>query len=766
MIKNWIYKDYKKDVQTLERMYRQFLEGEIFESEFKNFRLVNGIYGQRQKEFFMVRIKVPAGVLTAEQLKKISVLADKYSNGVVHFTTRQDAQLHWVDIKNVPQLIEEINAIGLTTKDACGNTLRNITATFLSGVCPYEPFEVQRVAQKLTELYLGKFENLPRKFKISFSCCEHHSYLIPFNDIGLIPRLREGKPGFSVFIGGGLGDRPKQAVKFTEFLPLEHLTPFVSSILQLFDEMGDRENRRHNRLKFLIQKTGKEKFLRILEDRFRQNLERIGLFECDVPVEQPLPAENPVPDSDKPQYSLWLKTNVIPQKQKGMFTVLVKLPLGNIPSGKLRKLSDIAQEFMLPIKATYDQNIALLNVHIETLYSLYKALEETKLADFGASTYLDITACPGSETCSLGITSSRDLARVIMEKLPKGKKEVEKLKDITIKVSGCPNGCAHHHVASIGLHGIAMKVNGNLIPAYVLHLGGNGNLPQPRIGHTGIKIPARNVPDAVVYLLKYYLENSTDGESFNSFVDRVGVETLNKLVEKFQKLYREKEEYSIDWGSDKKFSLEDIGTGECAGIIADRVEQALREGERLLKQAKTHIQKGYPEDAVPHIEKAVDIIASGLLIPFGVKATGQQAREKFIEHIIGRKLVDEGFIPLLTEKIGDIKYLLETGEEFYNASKKAYLKLKRETEEKKSAGKEADKSRKEFLDLRGVECPFNYVKAKYKLREMETGGILVITLDGGESIRSVPQSLRDDGHEIIDIQEEKDGSYVVVVRKR
>ncbi len=763
MIKNGLYRDYLKDIQEFNRLYAEYLKGEAFESDFKNFRLTNGIYGQRQKDFHMVRIKIPAGVLTPAQIYTIADIGDRYSNGVAHITTRQDIQFHWIKLEDVPEIIKTVNEAGLTTKDACGNTLRNITASYLSGVCPEEVIEVERIAVKLTEMLIGKYENLPRKFKIGFSCCEKHSFLIPFNDVGFIPVLRNNKVGFKVYIGGGLGDRPKYAFEYTDFLPIEQLLLFVQSVMDVFDQYGDRKNRRHNRLKFLIEKLGKEKFLSLLEEQINKNSKDFTPFQCDAPIYQPSQIVTDLPVSSDHHQNLWLKTNVVPQKQENLFTAVVKLKLGNITTGKLRSIGDIAEKFSLTVKTTPDQNIALLNIHRDILDKVYSHLKEVSLADFGASTYLDITACPGSETCSLGITSSRDLARAIQERLPTDSNSVEKLKNVTIKVSGCPNSCAHHHVASIGLHGIAMKVEDRLIPAYVIHLGGNGSLTKQKIGYTGIKIPAKNVPDAVIYLLETYIKESRENESFEDFVERTGIQELNRRLERFKEFYK-KEPYTHDWGSDKEFSLEDIGKGECAGIIADRVEEALKEGERLIKQAETHINKGYIEDSIPHIEKAVDIISEGLLIPFGIKASGKDAREKFIEEIIGRNLVDRKFVSLLSGNISSIAEMLESSKQFYQQSKNAYLKLRKQTEEKKEE-ESGEKARKEVLDLRGVECPFNYVKAKYKLREMDTGSILVILIDGEESIRSVPQSLKDDGHEIIDIQEEKD-NYVVVVRKR
>ncbi|WP_457623623.1 sulfurtransferase TusA family protein [Persephonella sp.] len=764
MIKNGLYRDYLKDIQRFNELYDQFQKGEAFESDFKSFRLNNGIYGQRQQEFHMVRIKIPAGVLTPDQIREIANIGDQFSNGVAHITTRQDIQYHWIKLEDVPEIIKRINEIGLTTKDACGNTLRNITASYLSGVCPNEPFDVQKVAVKITENFLGKFEDLPRKFKIGFACCKEHSFLIPFNDIGLIPKINNGTPGFEVYIGGGLGDRPKYAHRYSDFLPLNELNLLLTAVMDLFNKHGDRKNKRHNRLKFLIEKIGFETFLKLLSEHIEKLKGIEEEFNCEITIREPEKINYKVPKTEDEGFNFWAESNLIPQRQENTYTAVIKLNLGNITTGKLRSIADISEKYSLTIKATHDQNIALLNIPEDILDTVYTELKLNSLDTPGSSSYLDITACPGSETCSLGITAARELSRAIYEKLPKDPETFRKLKHITIKVSGCPNSCAHHHVSSIGFHGIAMKIDDTLIPAYVLHLAGSGDVENPKIGHTILKIPAKNVPDVVEYLINLYLREG-DGQRFEEFIEDYGIENLKKELEVFQK-FSEGIEYNKDWGSDKEFSLEDLGTGECAGIIADKVETALKEGERLLKQAETHIQRGFKEDAEPHIKKAIEVIASGLLIPFGVKAEGKDAIDRFIEHIIGRKLMDEKYIYLITEDHLDVENYLKQSLEFYNDAKKTYLKLRRDTEQKKKEDKKEETARKEFLDLRGVECPFNYVKAKMKLKEMDTGSILIITIDGEESIRSVPQSIRDDGHEVIDIQEEGDNVYTVVVRKR
>jgi sulfite reductase (ferredoxin) len=754
---------YKEDIRKFIEMYEAYKEGKVFESDFKNFRLTNGIYGQRQPGFQMVRIKIPAGILSYEQIREIANIGDEFSNGVAHITTRQDIQYHWVDIENVPEIMERINKVGLTTKDACGNAVRNVTTSYLAGVCLYEPFDVLSVSIQVAKNILGLFEDLPRKFKIAFSCCEKHSYLILFNDIGIVPNIRNGKVGFDVYLGGGLGDRPKLAYKYPEFVEITQLPALIESVLTVFNKYGDRKNKRRNRMKFLIENLGFDKFMDYVNEELKIIKPR---FELKTEVyKNENYTENTLPYTEDKDINLWLFTNVIPQKQEELYTALLKIHLGNITTGNLRYVADIAEKYSLTVKLTQDQNIALLNVKKADLINLYEDLKEKELSSFGANTYLDITACPGTETCALGITSSRDLARSIHETLPKDKVSLEKLKGVTIKVSGCPNSCAQHHVASIGFHGVAEKIGDKLIPSYFLHIGGKGNLDNAKIGESIIKIPAKNVPDVVNFLLDKYLSES-NGESFEQFYEKFSKDQLRSLLERFREFYKEDVEYNKDFGSNKEFSLEDLGVGECAGIIADKVEQNLKEAERILNQAYTHINKGHPEDSLVHIKKAIDLIVSGLLIPFGVKAEGKEAIEKFIENIIGRKLIKEDYVEMLTniENVKDIKLLYNTVKDFYEDAKYAYLQLRRKTEEKRKK-EEKEEKRKEVLNLKGVECPFNYVQAKMKIKEMPVGGVLVITIDKQENAVSVANSLKDDGHEIVDFYEE-DGEYVIIVRKR
>jgi len=768
-----IYKEYLRDIQEFEEKLELFKKGEIFESDFKNFRLKHGIYGQRQKGYQMVRVKIPAGIMTPHQMTVLADIADNYSNGVLHITTRQDIQFHWVKLEDVPDIMRKINEVGLTTKEACGNTVRNITTSYLSGICPFELFDVDNIALELTKLILvnPEFEDLPRKFKISFSCCKKHSYLIPFHDIGFIPTKKENNFGFEVYIGGGLGDLPKEAYKLTDYLPIEDLRIIVEVVLKIFNEYGDRKNKRHNRLKFLIEKLGIEEVKKLINEYYIKYKDKIEKFDINIESNniesiQSLEVINEIIDITDEEYYLWCKTNLISQRQKDYFLANLRIPLGNITSQKFRNLANLIEKYSLKVKNTQEQNIAIYNIHKNKVRDIYLHLKHIGLSNVGSSTIIDITSCPGSETCGLGITNSRALAIEIEKLLPKNEIILDELSSVKIKISGCPNSCAHHHVAPIGLHGVAQKVGDKLIPFYVIHLGGNAEIESTKIGKKIIKIPAKNVPLAIKNLIDFYLENKFYKENFNDFIDRIGIEKIKKLIEKFSLLYNEGIDYAKDWGSEKEFSLEDIGVGECAGIIADRVEALLKEAERIINQAKTHLEKGIKEDSKVHIEKAAELICEALLIPFGIKAEGVNAKDKFIEHIIGRKLINEKFSYFLDSSFNNVEESIKDIEEFYANCRAVYLNLRKESEEKYNGDKNfIEKSRKEILDLRGVECPFNYVQAKMKLREMEVGSILTLIIDGSEALKSVPQSLKDDGHEIIDIQEEK-GEYIIVVRKR
>ena len=729
---------YKEDIEYIKDLINRYISGEISEQEFKKERLKNGIYGQRQKGFYMVRVKIPGGNINSYQIRALSDIADRYSNGVLHVTTRQDIQYHWVKLNDVPEVLEAINSCGLTTKEACGDTVRNVTCCYLSGICPMEVIDVSSCARYVAEELLGKFNSLPRKFKITFSGCSIDCAYAKFNDLGFIGVSEGNKYGFKVYVGGGQGDTPRLGNVLLEFAEPEEICSIIKIVLEIFDEHGERKNKRRNRLKFLIEKMGFERFKEMFLSRYYGRRERVQ--DLNISFYEP-----------KEEMCLG---SIIKQRQEDLYAVNIYLKHGNITSSQFRELSYILEEYNLKSRLTQDQNILVYNIPNNLLKEIGDAFKSKGFNINNALGIKDIVCCPGSETCSLGITSSRGLAEAIVEKLESlnGKLKGNLPR---IKISGCPNSCGHHHIADIGLHGVAKKINGKLAPHYVFHLGGTPF----KIANKSLKIPAKNVPKAVEEIIEFFIENRAEGENFWEFVERVGDEKLKKILSKHQAL-EEGIEYYKDFGSDKEFSLEEVGVGECMGIVADMVELSLEEAKRQISQAKAHINKGFDEDSFVHLREAIYRACEGLLVPFGIKAREEQAVDKFIEHVIGRRYVDERFINTLKKVTPSVEEI----EEFVCACERAYRTLQRQTEEKKSKGIK-DKARKEVLDLRKEECPYNFIIAKKKLESMEVGSILVLLLADEYSVRSVSASMRDHGHEVIDIDQDN-GYYTLTVRRR
>ncbi len=729
---------YKEDVEYIRNLINGYIEGNISEQEFKRERLKNGIYGQRQRDFYMIRVKIPGGNLSCEQIRILSDIADKFSNGILHITTRQDIQYHWVKLKDIPKVVEAINTCGLTTKEACGDTVRNVTSCSLSGICPMEIINVSECSRYVAEKFIGVYNTLPRKFKITFSGCSMDCAYAKFNDLGFIAVKQEDKYGFKVYVGGGQGDTPRIGNVLLEFVEPSQVCAVISTVLNIFDELGDRKNKRRNRLKFLIEKLGFDRFREIFEEKYKKSKEWV---------------QDITPSFYDYQENVCLK-GIIKQRGGNFFALNIFIKHGNITSSQFKQVSSIAEDYNLGVRLTQDQNILLYNIGERYIKEVQELLKLSGLNINDALTVRDVVCCPGSETCSLGITSSRGLADAILSYIDSvnGKLGVNLPR---IKISGCPNSCGHHHVTDIGLHGVAKKIEGKLAPHYVFHFGGT----PLKIGRKSLKVPAKNVPEAVGSIIDFYITNRNEGEDFSEFVERVGEEKLRVIIEKQQEL-KEGVEYYKDFGSDKEFSLEEVGVGECMGIVADMVELSLDEARRQIKQAKAHIEKGFEEDSYIHLKEAIYRACEGLLVPFGIKAKEEQSIDKFIEHVIGRRYVEEKFINVIKKENPAV---IEV-ENFINECEKAYKELQRQTKEKISRGIK-DKARKEILDLRKEECPYNFIIAKKKIETMDVGSILVLLLGDEQSLRSVSASMRDHGHEVIDVDQE-DNYYTLTVRRR
>ena len=560
----------------------------------------------------MQRIKIPGGGLNAEQLETLADLAEEYSDGIAHVTTRQDFQLHYVHIGDTPSLMRRLAAANITTREACGNSVRNVTACPYAGVCPDETFDVTPYSRALSKFLLGHpdCQNFGRKFKPSFSgCAQHACGLASMHDLGMtaVTRVENGKEkrGFEVLVGGGLGAVPYKAKLFDSFVPVEELLPLAQSIARVFGARGEKKNRSRARIKFLIQDLGIEKFRElVLEERknlpydprwteFVQGAER---FE-----EKPLRPAGESPLLGSEAFTRWVKTNTRPQKQAGYAVVTITLPLGDITSNQLRALADIARRFTKEtLRTTVEQNIVLRWVSESDLLELHKALQAAGIGEPGAGSIIDITACPGTDTCKLGISSSRGLAAELRKRLGEKSFQLdESVENLHIKISGCFNSCGQHHVADLGFYGVSRKMAGYAVPHFQVVLGGEWEHNGASYGVPVIAIPSKNIPEVVSRLADRYAANRRNSESFKEFVARTGKVELKKMLEELARPPADVGDRSFfqDWGDPREYTLSDLGVGECAGEVVSSVEFDLAAAERELFEAQVALDGGQIEQA-------------------------------------------------------------------------------------------------------------------------------------------------------------------------
>ncbi len=576
----------------------------------------------------MQRIKIPAGGLNADQLETLAELAEEYSDGIAHVTTRQDFQLHYIHIEDTPSVMRRLAAAGITTREACGNSVRNVTACPYAGVCPDELFDVTPFARALSKFLLGHpdCQNFGRKFKPSFSGCGQHACgLASMHDLGLIAAQRnengERKIGFEMYVGGGLGAVPYQAKLFDAFIPPEELLPLAQAIARVFAKYGEKKNRSRARIKFLIQDWGIEKFREaVLEERknlppdprWTEYLESAGAFE-----ESPLKPAGKRPLLGSAEFQQWVETNVRPQKQEGYSVVTIALPLGDITANQLRDLADIARRFTKEtVRSTVEQNIVLRWISDSDLYELWQALQAARLADASAETILDIVTCPGTDTCKLGISSSRGLAAELRKRLAEKNFQFdEAVQDLHIKISGCFNSCGQHHVADLGFYGVSRKMAGYAVPHFQVVLGGEWGHNGGSYGMPVMAIPSKHIPEVVTRLVDRYSKGRKNGEAFKDFIKRMGKAELKNLLEDLSRAPADPADRSIftDWGDPREYSLEDMGVGECAGEVVSAADFDLAGAEREVFEAQVALEEGQADKAGKLAYQAMLRAARGLV---------------------------------------------------------------------------------------------------------------------------------------------------------
>lgn len=632
----------EREVDIFETQLDLKRQGKLEDNIFIETRLRRGVYGQRydNRQRFdgvktqilkypcgdlnkgpdtawdapgMQRIKIPYGGLTADQMDVLADLSEEYSDGVCHVTTRQDIQLHYVHIDDTIDLMRRLASVGITTREACGNSVRNVTACPLSGVCRDETFDVTPYARACADFLLGHpdTQDFGRKFKIAFSGCKHEACgLTNMHDLGGIAVTRvvdnEVKRGFELYVGGGLGAVPHQAKLFDEFLPVEELLPTAQAISRVFARLGEKMNRNRARIKFLVAKLGIEKFKRlVLEEREKLPVDTgwtAFLSDLNVHDEEPLLIENGtngVPNLEG--YDEWYRTNVYKQRQNGYAVVSITLPLGDISADQFHSLSDIARRFVNDtIRTNVEQNILLRWVRETDLPKLYAALEGIGLNESGSGTVVDVTACPGTDTCKLGIASSRGLAGELRTRLAgKTSRLDEAVENLRIKISGCFNACGQHHVADLGFYGISRRAGGYNVPHFQVVLGGQWSENAGSFGLAMVAVPSKRIPDVVSRITERYIHEREKNENFQQYVKRIGKMKVREMLDDLTQIPPHEVDSSLytDWGDTREFTTGDMGKGECAGEIVPLVQFELSGCEREAFEAQVYLDEGQYREA-------------------------------------------------------------------------------------------------------------------------------------------------------------------------
>jgi sulfite reductase (ferredoxin) len=603
----------EEETEIFANKVRLFRQGKISDDDFRRFRLQHGAYGSRLRmDYSMVRIKVPGGEITPEQLEKIASLSEAFSIGSAHVSTRQNIQLHWVQLEDVSEVMRGLVEVGLTTREACGNSVRNVMCSHFAGVCPSEAFDSTPYSKAIARFLLRNpmCQNLPRKFKINFSCCDNHG-LVRIADIGLVPAIKSSTEndsgetirGFKIYLGGGLGAASFIGHLLEDFTSEDRVLATCMATIRLFDRHGNRQNMARNRMRYLVHEIGWEKFQKmVLQERsivemttshstaqlydVKSHEDTRQLLPKAPRIMSKLPMLNLKVTKDSSGFDRWLHTNAVPQKQEGYFTAFITLGAGDITASQLRILASAIRDYSAEAVArnTAHQNFALRYVRETDLPNLYEKLASAGLANPGALTIASAVGCSGTTSCNLAITNSHRLAKEVQRKfLELGLDIDDSLRDATIKISGCPNSCGQHEIATIGFFGGATRMNNMMTPTYTMLFGGSAG-EAGELGKAVMRVPAKRVIDTTLKIIELYKNErgavttggDDDDETLHQWIIRLvkgqgsgsikNIEdmkaALGQVIQLPPSPQQNPDDYR-DYGSDSSFTAK-TARGECA----------------------------------------------------------------------------------------------------------------------------------------------------------------------------------------------------------
>lgn len=759
-----------EDIDEYEKGLQAYLRGDMPEERFTPFRLQMGIYGQRQEGVQMVRIKLPGGLLTPEQLDVIGDCVERFAGRLnmpkyAHITTRQDIQAHFVDLKDTPAFMRELAKVGLTTREACGNTVRNVTACFLAGVCPAERTDASVHARVFAAHFLRHplTQQFPRKFKVAFSGCSADCAMSGMHDIGFIATMKDGKPGFRVMAAGGLSSQPVSAIEIEPFIEPDKVLEVAEALMRIHFKYSDRKRKARARMKYVLLKLGVDGFMEAYR-RERKAIAKVHSKDEGIKVAWRQPTGE-LPGPNRP----WV------EQHDGRMTLLLYVFRGDLTP---RQCHGIAQAARIAgsgrIRTTPEQGMAILDIDPAKTDPVIEALTDVGLGFEGVRGITDVVACPGTESCRLGITASRGLASAIRPMLqPFAKDPV--LAGLRIKASGCQHSCGQHHVADLGFHGLARKVAGKAVPHYQLHIGGSGRAGAPFAFATD-PVPAKKAPEAGVAVLKAYREGRRDGESIHDWAARMGREGIASILAPFVAKEGEVEGLVYDWDQNQPFSTKDNKPGECAAAVVGMTEALLCEAKYELMLAKSHLDGMFWADAAANLKRSALSAARAFLVPYG-EAPEEDAEVFRLLHqkaaddpeiIGGLARVEDALLKIdIADPAPGVTALKEAVQAFVALAERRFAPVpeKESTRSQKASAAEGQPAETPILDLSGVACPMNFVKTKLKLETLPAGARLAVILDDGEPIENVPKSLEEQGHKVLEKERLSDRQWRIVVER-
>ncbi|NOX32665.1 MAG: sulfite reductase subunit beta (hemoprotein) [Deltaproteobacteria bacterium] len=773
----------EKEINHLETSIKAFKKGEIHPTKFRSIRVPFGSYEQRAQDTFMVRIRATAGGITPSQFEKVATCAKKYAKPIVHITTRQELQLHDVDLADIPQIMKELLSVGLSTRGGGGNTVRNIMASCDSGINPEEVFDVTPHAVALSSRLIAQSDswNFPRKFKISFSSTKEDNALAVFNDLGFIARIKNGQKGFKVYTAGGLGCRPRLSKILHDFIRENEVYQVAKAVKNLFLIHGNRKSKNSARLRFLFEELGEKKFKALYEQEYAKTAKEPGL---DLHLDQ---FENKNETSDfLPRFiqlnafDLWKKRFVKNQKQEGLKSVLIPVASGDISSDNVIKLAQVLKNFGdNVIRLTMTQNIHIRNIPHEYLGNLFELVNELNTESHLPASGANMTICAGANTCTTGVCLPKGVALVIKKYLGSSGILDRLDPDFRINISGCPNSCAQHHIGDIGIFGRIARNNGKVLPGYWITAGASRSPDSRSFTQKCGWVPARNLPEAINQILDQYINVKKRYKNFKAYFDDIGKAEISTICKKYAgrvPLYKQDKNFYIDWGTTKEFTTAHMGHGECSAGIYDMIEVEMKNIKKNIENIKL--------PALEYLKEQFlwNIVFSGSTMLLITRGIDPESEEKifgsFKKLFIGKKLVDEKFKPLINfaaqkdnEKLlkseNLVKEFGETMIKLYHSMDNSLRFPGEEIISRKAPEKKDNKGEKEvlFKDLRGVACPMNFVKTKVELSKITSGDTLKIFLDDGEPADNVPRSVISEGHKIL-LQEKTKEYWTIVIEKR